>query len=820
MKRVFFLLVMLSLTTLTFAQYAISGVVMNEKREVLPGANIVLAGTYTGTVADTNGQFELKNLRAGDYKLLISFIGYERASQSVTLKNSNQAVTITLKPSGIMTEEVLVSATRAGDKTPVAKTSVDRTTIENRNMGQDIPYLLTMTPSYVATSDAGAGVGYTNFRIRGTSLNRINVTVNGIPMNDAESHGTYFVDIPDLAGSIDNIQVQRGVGSSTNGAAAFGATINLQTTTLNKQAYGEVKSSAGSFSTFKNSVAAGTGLLGKFAFDVRLSKVTSDGFIDRATSDLKSFFVSGGYYSENTILKVNIFSGFEETYQAWYGVPSVKLNNDEEGMQRYLDHWLWSGSERENQKRYDDLINSDARTYNFYTYDNEVDHYQQDHYQLHLSHKFNEYLNLNAALHYTYGRGYYENYAYDQDYAAYQMAAPVGIDATDMVVRKWLDNDFYGATYSLNYDDGTNAFTFGGGYNEYDGRHFGRVIWAQYMGDNAKDLEWYKGKGTKKDFNLFGKYNLQMTEAMSLYADLQYRHIDYNITGINDELRDVSQKHKFDFFNPKVGLYYKPDAGNEAYISYARANREPNRDNFVDADPNGKQPVAEALNDFEAGYTYRSRNYSVGANLYYMLYKDQLVQTGEINNVGATIMENADDSYRAGIELMGGVKITRALKWDVNATFSQNKIKNFTEYVDDWDNVGQIVNNLGKTDLSFSPEVIVNSQISFQPAKDLSISLLSNYVGDQYIDNSSSEDRKLDAWLVNNLKIDYAIKGNLFKEIKLHLMVNNLFDAEYESNAWVYSYYYDDGSGRNRYKMDGYFPQAGINFLAGIDFKF
>lgn len=822
MKKVFFLLVLLSLTTLTFAQYAITGVVMNEKREVLPGANIVLAGTYTGTVADSNGKFEIKNLRSGSYKLLISFIGYEKTSETVDLGNRNQAVSVRLKQSGIMTEEVMVSATRAGDKTPVAKTSVDRTTIENRNMGQDIPYLLTMTPSYVATSDAGAGVGYTNFRIRGTDLNRINVTVNGIPMNDAESHGTYFVDIPDLAGSIDNIQVQRGVGTSTNGAAAFGATINLQTTTLNKQPYAEVKSSAGSYSTFKNTVSAGTGLMGKFAFDMRLSKVTSDGFIDRASSDLKSFFVSGGYYTENTILKVNIFSGFEETYQAWYGVPSVKLNNDEEGMQRYLDHWLWSGSERENQKRYNDLINSDARTYNFYTYNNAVDHYQQDHYQLHFSHKFNDYLNLNAALHYTYGRGYYENYEYDQNYADYQMTAPEGIDETDMVVRKWLDNDFYGATYSLNYDDGTNAFTFGGGYNEYDGRHFGRVIWAQYMGDNGKDFKWYTGDGIKKDFNIFGKYNLQMTEALSLYADLQYRHIDYKITGIEDDLRDISQKHKFDFFNPKLGIYYKPNTQNEAYISFARANREPNRSNFVDADEN-HMPVAETLNDFEAGYTYRTRNYSIGANLYYMLYKDQLIQTGELNNVGAAIMVNVDDSYRSGIELMGGLKITRSLKWDVNATFSQNKIKNFTEYVDNWDywydmdnEPYQYVSDLGKTDLAFSPNVIVNSQISLQPVKDLSISLLSNYVSDQYIDNSSSEDRKLDAWFVNNLKIDYTINGNLFKEIKLHLMVNNLFDAEYESNAWVYSYY----TGAARYKMDGYFPQAGINFFAGIDFKF
>ncbi|MFV0377084.1 MAG: carboxypeptidase-like regulatory domain-containing protein, partial [Mangrovibacterium sp.] len=397
MKKVFLLLLAVGIATIGFAQYSITGVVKTETGEVLPGANVVIGGSFTGTVANVNGRYELKNLKAGTYDLVVSFIGYDKTTQSVKLDKS-LTLNFNLKRSGIMTEEVMVSATRAGDKTPVAKTTVVRDEIERRNVGQDIPYLLTMTPSYVATSDAGAGVGYTNFRIRGTDLSRINVTLNGIPMNDAESHGTWFVDIPDLAGSVDNIQVQRGVGTSTNGAAAFGASINLQTTTLNKLPYADVKSSAGSFNTFKNSVSAGTGLMGRFAFDLRLSKVTSDGFVDRASSDLKSFFASGGYYAEKTIVKLNVFSGFEETYQAWNGVPSVKLNNDEEGMQRYLDHWLWSGSERENQIRYNDLIASDARTYNLYTYDNEVDNYQQDYYQLLFSHKFSNLLTMNAAL--------------------------------------------------------------------------------------------------------------------------------------------------------------------------------------------------------------------------------------------------------------------------------------------------------------------------------------------------------------------------------------------------------------------------------------
>jgi iron complex outermembrane receptor protein len=810
MKRLGLMLLMQCLFVYSFAQFSVIGKVSGESGEELVGANLLLSGNYRGTSTNEDGTYQFKNVKAGNYSLKVSYMGFEERSLNVRVDGDTR-LDVELKSRHIMAEEVLVSATRAGDKTPVAKTTVDRSTIESRNMGQDIPYLLTMTPSYVATSDAGAGIGYTNFRIRGTDLNRINVTVNGIPMNDAESHGTYFVDIPDLAGSIENIQVQRGVGTSTNGAAAFGATINLQTSTLNPEAYAEYRTSAGSFNTLKNSVAAGTGLINDhFTFDVRLSKINSDGFIDRASSDLKSFFVSTGYYSENTIVKLNVFSGFEETYQAWWGVPSVRLNNDLEGMQRYADHGLYT------PKQTEEMINSGSRTYNYYTYENEVDHYQQDHYQLHFSHQFNEYLNLNAALHYTYGRGYYEGYKYNAKYGKYQMVAPEGLETTDLVTRKWLDNDFYGTTFSLNYDKNKSTFTFGGGYNTYDGDHFGQVIWAQYMGENEKDHEWYRGTGVKKDFNVFGKYNYQLSEAVSLYADLQYRNIDYKIDGIDDDLRDLTQSHEFNFFNPKFGIFYRPNDSQEAYLSYARANREPNRSNFVDADPAGQQPVAESLNDFEAGYTYRTSGFLLGANLYYMDYKDQLIQTGEINDVGAPIMVNVDDSYRAGIELTGGLRLARYLSWDANATFSQNKIKNFTEYVDNWDTWGQEAYELGKTDLAFSPNVIVNSQWKFAPAKGLHLSLISSYVGDQYIDNTSSDDQKLDAWFVNNLKVEYAWNMQFFDEVKLHVMVNNLFDAEYESNAWVYSYQLGD----NRYKMDGYYPQAGTHFLVGIDFKF
>jgi len=814
MKRIYLTLLLQCIVFWGFAQFTLKGTVKTETGELLVGANLTVSNGFSGTTTDVNGVYQFKKLKAGVYQLSVSFIGYEKQNSEINL-TGNQTLDVVLKSDNILAEEVLVSATRVKEKTPVAFTTVEKSEIRDNNLGQDIPYLLGLTPSFVTTSDAGTGVGYTNFRIRGTDLNRINVTVNGIPMNDAESHGTWWVDIPDLASSTDNIQVQRGVGTSTNGAAAFGATINLQTTTINKEAFAEYSTSAGSFGTLKNSVGVGTGLLkGKFTFDARLSKVSSDGFIDRASSNLKSFFVSGGYFTDKTILKLNVFSGLEDTYQAWNGVPSVRLNNDLAGMQRYADHGLYS------QKQVDEMISSNSRTYNLYTYPNQVDYYQQDHYQLLYSHQFSPEFSLNASGFYTKGKGYYEEYKDDQKLADYLIIAPVvggvTISKSDLIRRKWLDNDFYGMTFSLNRKLETSEFTFGGGYNVYDGNHFGKVIWARNAGDSEMNHEWYRGNGLKKDFNLFAKYNYVLAENLNLFADFQYRKINYSITGLDDDLRDLTQSHNFEFFNPKVGLYYQLSEKQNLYINFARANREPNRDNYVDADPKGKQPTFETLNDFELGYKYNTSGFAFGANAYFMSYQNQLILTGEINDVGAPIMTNVDNSYRAGLELMAGMKLTEKLKWDVNVTLSKNKIKDFTDYVDDWDNGGQIATKLGTTDLAFSPEMIANSQLSWIAAKGLNISLQSYSVSKQYIDNTSSNDRKLNGYFLNNLKFTYRVPQKFAKEFNLHLMVNNLFDTKYENNAWVYSYVY----GGERFGMDGYFPQAGINFMAGLDIRF
>ncbi|MCG6190411.1 TonB-dependent receptor [Maribellus maritimus] len=815
MKKVSLLLLMQLITFATFAQFTLYGVVKGND-EPLAGASVVIKNTFYGVSTNEDGSFLFRNLKKGTYHLKVSFIGFETEEVQVNL-NGNKDILIELKPNMVLTDEILISATRAKEKTPMTYSNVTQEELESKNLGQDIPYLLQLTPSFVTTSDAGAGVGYTNFRIRGTDLNRINVSIDGIPISEAESHGTWFVDIPDLASSLENIQIQRGVGTSANGAAAFGGTIDLQTNTLQKDAYAEYRTAVGSFNTFKNTVSTGTGLIdGKFTFDARLSKVSSDGFVDRAFSDLKSFFLSGGYYTGKSVLKLNIFSGFEETYQSWWGVPSVRLNNDMEGMQRYADHWLYS------EKQTEEMINSDNRTYNYYTYENQVDHYQQDYYHLHFSHQFSENLYLNTGLHYRHGRGYYENFKYDEDLKKdYNIPYPiVGNDtifSSDLVNRKWLDNDFYGVVFALNHKKEKADFTLGGGWNTYDGDHFGNVIWAQYLGNVAPNYEWYRGNGLKKDFNIYGKFNYLITETFNIYVDLQYRHINYKIAGIDDDLTDITQKHNYDFFNPKLGVLYQPANNQKLYLSFAVAHREPNRDNFVDADA-GETPLHERLFDLELGYNYQSSNFTAGANLYYMNYKNQLVLTGEINDVGGAIMANMDKSYRAGLELQAGWKIERSLQWNINATLSKNKIKNFTEHVDDWDTppADQRVFELGTTDLAFSPHVNGNSQFIYSPAKNLNFNFISSYVGKQYIDNTSNNDRILDAYFINNLKVDYNFKTPLFTEIVLHIMVNNLFNKEYESNAWVYSYYL----GGERFKQDGYFPQAGTHFMLGIDFKF
>ncbi|PKQ65929.1 hypothetical protein BZG02_00615 [Labilibaculum filiforme] len=808
-----------------FSQLTLTGKVTDKAGKALPGATIAVKGTYLGTVANSNGDYKFQNLKEGDYSFVVSFLGYQSAQKEVKLNKSEQ-IDFTLEASAILAGEVLVAATRADFKTPVVVTNVSNEELSKRNLGQDIPMLLSITPSFVTTSDAGSGVGYTGFRIRGSDANRINVTIDGIPLNDSESHGVYWVNMPDFTSSLDDIQIQRGVGTSTSGAGAFGASINMQTQNVNAQPYSEISSSAGSFNTFKNTVKLGTGLKKGFAFDMRLSKITSDGFIDRASSNLQSAYFSAGYYGERTSIKANVIVGKEKTFQAWNGVPKVRLENDEAGMQRYADHWLFSSHDESiNIETLAHMKASNSRTYNQYTYKNETDNYWQKHYRLFLTHLFANNAKFNMAFHYTQGEGYYEQFKKNDPLNKYGLAPIVigseTIEKMDIIRRKWLDNDFYGTVFSFSKKTDFVDLVTGGGWNKYEGDHFGEIRWMKNAGDVFLGDKYYDNNGTKEEYNAYVKANVSVDSHISLYADIQLRGIDYKIKGVDDNLnadktafRDITQKHDFLFFNPKLGLNYEINESHRLFVSFAIANREPNRGNYIDT-KDGKIPTSERLYDYELTYKFNKANFLLEANLFYMDYKDQLVLTGGVDDVGSPLMMNVDKSFRRGIELSAAANITNSFAWKGNVSLSENKINNFTEGVENWDEGGNTLTNLGETNIAFSPNVIANSIFSYNKS-GFGVQLIDQYVGKQYIDNSSSNDRSLDAYTVSNMNFSYEFKPKFAESIKFNFLVNNIFDAEYESNAWVYSYI----TGGERFDMDGYFPQAGINFMAGVTVRF
>lgn len=805
---------MMSIPMLLFAQFQIQGKVLDSKSQsALEGASIQLSGSSFHTVSDQQGDFTLNNLPKGNYNLLVQYLGYAPYEINVNL-NENKSLQIQLKERMILSEEVIVSATRASTKTPSTFTDLSKKELEENNQGKALPFLLNTSPSVVITSDAGAGIGYTNFSIRGTDISRINVTINGIPMNDAESHSVYFVDLPDLATSLDNIQIQRGVGTSTNGSAAFGASVNLQTKQLNQDPYASLHSGVGSFNTFKNDVSFGTGLLkNKLAFDGRLSKITTDGYIDRAFSDLKSLYFSGGYYGKNDIVKFTLLSGKEQTYQAWNGIPKVRLNNDVAGMlDLATDNW-WDTETTDN------LLNSNARTYNYYTYDNEIDDYQQDYYQLHYSHYFNNSLQLNTALFYTLGKGFYEQFKKDRKFADYELENVVieteTINRSDLIQRKWLDNRYYGATISLNYSQNKLESVLGGSITQYDGDHFGEIIWLEYAGNNQIRTPWYFNNGLKTDGNIFTKSTYSLSEKLTAYVDLQYRFVNYIIEGTHDDLRDISQSNQFHFFNPKAGLFYQLNTKNQLYFSFAVANREPSRGNYRDADEN-YQPKPERLTDLELGYNYQGIRFAFSSNVYFMNYKDQLIATGKINNVGDAIMTNVENSYRLGIEFSTTLKINKKLSWNANLTLSQNKIIDFVQHIDDWDNWNQQALDLGTTDILLSPNQIASSNIQYLPFKNVRIALISKFVGKQFIDNTSNDYNSIDSYFVNDLLLAYELKPKFLKKVEFTLLVNNLLSEKYETYGWAYNYIYN----QQQKVMDGYFPMAPLNFLVGININF
>ncbi|WP_209331199.1 TonB-dependent receptor [Lunatimonas salinarum] len=801
MKKLFLSLFFGLLAGYASAQHSLSGKVLDGvSGEPLPGANVLVIGSNKGTVSGRDGRFALGDLSPESLTLRISYIGFETRRIEVSIPYADELI-VSLQAATISAEEFIVAATRASETTPTTFKVISREEISRNNLGQDIPFLLNYTPGVVSHSDAGAGVGYTGLRIRGSDQTRINVTVNGIPLNDAESHGVFWVNMPDFASSVENIQIQRGVGTSTNGAATFGASMNIQTDTKREEAYAETDNSVGSFNTRRHTIKAGTGLLdGKWAVDARLSQITSDGYIDRAFSDLRSYFVSAGYYGDNHVLKFNIFSGAEQTYQAWNGVP---------------EHLLESN-----------------RTFNSYTYENETDNYQQDHYQLIYAGNIGNNWRANGALHYTYGRGYYEQYRPDDRLLQNYGIQPIiigneTIERTDIIRRRWLDNDFYGAVFSLNYvsDDGTTDLTLGGGANRYDGDHFGEIIWMAMAGNTNIRDRYYDNVAVKDDRNLYAKFTQEVRENLYLFGDLQYRSVFYRFNGTNNDLRNISGSQNYGFFNPKVGMSYEMAPGKTWYASYAVANREPVRRDFTNS-PLTEIPRPERLGNIEAGLRVSQSQFQYNFNAYYMGYRDQLVLTGQLNDVGAYIRENVANSYRAGIELDGSYQINPTWSLGGNIAMSRNKIQEFVAYDDvydeEWNLIGQEATTHTDTDIAFSPNVVAAAIVDYSPVSALRVSLMNKYVGDQYLDNTQSDNRKLDAFWTTDARIFYSFYPGFVKQIDLNLTVYNVFNRLYEPNGYTFSYFLpaEGGDGRTLVTENFYYPMAGTNFLAGVSIKF
>ncbi len=773
------------LTLQPFAQGKFTGRVIDaENGSPVIGATVDIEqnGTlFTGQ----NGVFNVKT-RSQTIRVRISSIGFKPLESNV--QTGNETTIFSLERYNLFLQPVEISALRAGDKAPFTKTNLLRKDIEKNNLGQDLPFLLNQTPSVVIHSDAGNGVGYTGIRIRGSDPTRINVTLNGIPYNDAESQGTFFVDLPDFSSSVNSIQVQRGVGTSSNGAGAFGASINISTNEFLENSYAEFNNSYGSFNTRKHTLKAGTGLLNNhFTVETRLSNISSDGYIDRASSDLNAFYFSTAYLNKKSSLRLNIFSGREKTYQAWNGI----LQNDLEKSRTYNS----AGTEKPGTP-----------------YDNETDNYQQDHYQLFFNHRFSDRLSFNTAVFLTRGKGYYEQYKAAEPFEDYGLQPVITagdtLFNTDLVRQLWLDNYFYGNTFSLQYKQNSSRFTLGGGVTRFDGKHYGKVIWA--ASNIPKDHQWYHLDAKKSDINLYTKFQQTIASGLEGYIDLQYRGINYNINGFREN-PSLLINNRYHFFNPKLGLSYSRN-NYTSYLSWSVGNKEPNRNDF---EAGIFPPKHETLHDFEMGFEKRTNHYFWGVTLYYMLYHNQLVLTGKINDVGAYTRTNIPHSYRTGIELQGSIKMTEWLYAGGNLALSNNKLTGFSEYVDDFDNGDQKIFSYKKSDISFSPAVIAASTLRLIPIKNSEITLSGKYVGRQFLDNTGNRARSLSDFYVQDIRMIYSFKKSLLPESSFILQFNNIFNRKYEPNGYTYNYI----SGGALQTENYVYPMAGFNWMVGVNVK-
>jgi iron complex outermembrane receptor protein len=772
-------------TTCVSAQtFMVSGHVRRDSDNTpLNGATVEIMELNRMFVTDELGGFRATKVPPGEYTFSVRFLGYEQ-QKVMHAVSSDMEVVFVLQESSYMTDEVVVRATRADDHTPTTFTSIDKEEIQQQNYGQDLPVLLSWTPSMVTTSDAGAGIGYTGLRIRGTDATRINVTINGIALNDSESQGVFWVNTPDLASSIQSIQIQRGVGTSTNGAGAFGATVNVLTDAMEQEAYAEGSMALGSFNSQRYTLKTGTGLLNDhWAFDGRISSIRSEGYIERASSDLQSYYVGGGYYGNKTIVKAILFGGKEETYQAWYGTDPTTL-----AINRRFNY---AGA------IYDETFN--VVDY----YDNEVDHYQQDHFQLHVSQQLSEFWQMTVSGHFTYGRGYFEQYLQNAAFAGFGLPdVEIGdstIQNTDAIVRRWLDNKYYGATFSTRYVKDNVDLTIGGALSRYgDARHFGEIIWAEMAANIPIRYQYYDGASEKTDFNIYSKLNYSLGQNWNAFVDLQLRSIRYETVGVDNDQLPYAITDQFNFFNPKVGIRFSVDAGADLYASYGIANREPNRSDYLDG---VEPPKSERLGNLELGWRKHGQKFAFESNYYLMHYTDQLVLTGEVSDTGYPIRANVGKSFRTGVELAGTIRMGPKWIWNANLTWSVNKNKDYAVF----DENG--VSTKRNTTIILSPSWIAGSQLTWEPLNGVKLNLLSKYVGEQFLDNTENDTVMLDDYFVNDIRVSYEFQPASIRSLELGLLINNVFNVKYSSNGYGYG------------GVPYYFPQAGTNFLAMLRVK-
>lgn len=730
-----------------------------------------------------NNLFKAQNTKCKKQGLLKLFLG-----TLIIIGFNNSTLAQETSKDTTQLDEVVVNSVRAKKKTPVTFSNLSKEELATRNLGQDIPILMNYLPSVVTTSDAGNGFGYTGIRVRGSDATRVNVTINGIPYNDSESHGTFWVNMPDFASSVENLQLQRGVGTSTNGAGAFGASLNMLTDNYSKTANGEISNSFGSFNSRKHTVKFSSGLLNNnFELAGRLSKIASDGYIDRAFSDLKSYFLQGVFTNtqKTTLIKALVFGGNEKTYQSWNGIDENTLNNDRtfNPSGQFTDEF---GVTR--------------------FYDNETDNYQQDHYQLIWNQTISKNWSSNVAFHYTKGKGYYENYREDEAFEDYNLIPVVGQTSTDLIRQKWLDNDFFGTTFSLNYKNANVDIIYGGGWNKYLGDHFGKVIWARYASTSELGDRYYDHFGRKEDVNTFLKTSYTVAKNLLLYFDLQMRAVNYSANGDTGLVDD-----SFTFFNPKAGMTFTLNSNSNLYFSYARANREPNRTDYENGNPK-----PERLDDLELGWRYEKAKTKLNVNGYFMLYQNQLILTGALDDVGNPIRENSGKSYRLGIEIDALVQPLKNVFLQPNLSLSQNKNTDFYFTRDG------VLQNLGDTNIAFSPSLVFNNRLTIVPFKNFQASLFSKFVGEQYMGNIDSEVSKLKSYSSTDLNISYEIQPKkVFQSIVISVLANNLFNQKYVSNGYFYTFDddYSNPGTITTIEGTGYYPQAGFNFLAGLSLK-